>query len=116
GQLGRLGHVRLSKQRGLFGIETAGEKIKRDAMRIFAQCLRIAQAGERVVIGDEIKSLALLLELDRRPHHSEIISDVQHAAGLDAGKDSHAAQRSTFNAQRSTSKFKIALANLLLRT
>ena len=41
------------------------------------------------MIGDEIKCLALLLEFDRGPHHPEIISDVQHAAGLNAGKNAH---------------------------
>src|SRR5437868_4822897 len=85
GQLGRLRHVRLSKQRGLFGIEAASEKIERDTVGIFAERFRIPQAGERMIIGDEIKRLAFLLELDRRPHHAEIISDVEDATGLYAG-------------------------------
>ena len=57
-----------------------------DRMRIiFAERFRIAHAGEGVIIGDEIKCLALLLELDRRSHHSEVISDVKDATGLNAG-------------------------------
>ena len=42
-----------------------------------------------MIIGDEIKRLAFLLQLNRRPHHPEIIADVQDAAGLNAGENSH---------------------------
>ena len=42
-----------------------------------------------MIIGDEIKRLALGLERDRGPHHAEIVADVEDAAGLDAGKNAH---------------------------
>jgi hypothetical protein len=38
-----------------------------------------------MIIRYEIKRLAPFLELDRGPHHPEIISDVEDAAGLNAG-------------------------------
>src|SRR4029077_7724403 len=94
-----------SKQRRLLGIESAGEKIQRDPKRIFAQRFRIAQASKRVVIGDEIKRFAYFLELDRGAHHAEIIANVQDAAGLNAGQDSHASP--TLNAQRPTFNVKM---------
>ena len=56
---------------------------------VFAQDLRIAHTGERMIIGDEIKRFAFVLQRDRRLHHAEIIADVQDAAGLNAGKDAH---------------------------
>jgi hypothetical protein len=37
-----------------------------------------------MIIRDEIKRLAFLLKVKGRPHHPEIISEVQRAAGLDA--------------------------------
>jgi hypothetical protein len=42
------------------------------------------QAGERVIIRDEVESLALSLQRDRRPHHAEVVPDVENAARLDA--------------------------------
>ena len=67
------------------GIETARQKIECDAAAVCAQHFRVAQTRQCVVIGDEIKCLALGLQGDGRPHHAEIIADVQGAAGLDAG-------------------------------
>jgi hypothetical protein len=42
-----------------------------------------------MIIGDEIKRLAFVLQLDGGPHHPEIISEMQRAGRLDAGQDSH---------------------------
>ena len=72
------------KQRRAFRIETAGEKIERDATAVLAQHCWIADTGERMIIGDKIKCFALRLQRNRGPHHAEVIADVQHAAGLDA--------------------------------
>jgi len=75
----------LTEKRGPLRIEAARQKIERDTTRIFTQRLWIADAGERVVLGNEIKRFALGLQRNRRPHHAEIIADVQHAAGLYSG-------------------------------
>ena len=88
-QFGHLRNIRLPKERAAFRIETAGQKIERDTAAVFAQHLRITHAGERVIIGDDIERLTLGLQLDCRPHHAEIIADVEHAAGLNAGKNAH---------------------------
>jgi hypothetical protein len=37
-----------------------------------------------MVIRDEIKCLTFVLKLDGRAHHTEIISEMQRAAGLNA--------------------------------
>ena len=43
-----------------------------------------------MVVGDEIKRLAFILQGNRRPHHTEVIPDMKDATGLDAGKNAHA--------------------------
>ena len=89
GQLSYLRHIGLAEERGPLRIKSAGEEIERHPARIFAQGLRIAQAREGMIIGDEVKRLALSLERDGGPHHAKIVADVEDAAGLDAGKDAH---------------------------
>ncbi len=79
----------MAKKCGALRIESTCQKIESDAPAIFPQRFRIAQTGERMVIGDKVKRFALGLERNRRLHHPKIIADVQHAAGLDAGKNAH---------------------------
>ena len=75
----------LQKERAPFRIEPAGQKIERHPPAVFTQRLRIPHAGQRVIIGDEIKRFAFGLQRDRRLHHAEIIADVQNATRLNAG-------------------------------
>src|SRR5207253_11143543 len=89
GELCNLRHVALHEEGGALRIETAGEKIDGHAPAVFSQQRWILQAGESVIIGDKIKGFAFGLESNRRPHHAEIIPDVENAAGLNAGKNSH---------------------------
>jgi hypothetical protein len=42
------------KKRGAIGIESTRQKIERDSPAVLAQSFWIAQAGERVIIGNEI--------------------------------------------------------------
>ena len=53
--------------------------------------------GERVIIGDEIKRFALVLQRDSGTHRPEIVSDMEGAGGLDARKDAHGVRKRTFN-------------------
>jgi hypothetical protein len=89
GQLGDLGHIRLAPEGGLLRIEPAGEEVDRQIPHMTAQGGGIVDRGERVVVGDEIKGLALLLQPDGRLHHAEVIANVETAAGLDAGENAH---------------------------
>ena len=77
----------MPKERRAVRIESAGQKIERDAAAVFAQHFRIAHTGQRMIIRDEIKRFALGLQRDGRPHHAEIIPDVQRAARLNTGKN-----------------------------
>ena len=42
-----------------------------------------------MIIGDKIKRLTFRLQVNGRPHHAEIISDMENAARLNAGKNAH---------------------------
>src|SRR5437763_1812921 len=77
----------MAKKRCALRIESARQKIERDAPAIGAQNFRIAHAGERMIIGDEVKRFALGLQRDGRSHHAEVIADVQNATGLNTGED-----------------------------
>src|SRR6266571_8221183 len=70
-------------------IEPARQKIERDAPAVRAQDFWIAHTRERMIIGDEVKRFAFGLQRDGRPHHAEVVADVQNAAGLNTGQDSH---------------------------
>src|SRR5437870_8584823 len=71
------------------GIESAGQKIECDASAVCAQRFRIAQTGERMIIGNEVKRFALGLERDGRLYHAKIIADVQRTAWLNTGQNAH---------------------------
>ena len=87
GQLCDLRHVALQEETGAGGVQAAGEKIQRDAPVVFAQFRRVLHAVERVVIGDEIKRLALGLERDGGTHRAEVVAEVEDAGRLDARED-----------------------------
>ena len=70
-------------------IQSASEEIERYAPAIFAQRERIAQTGERVIIGNKVERFALILERNRWAHHAEVIADVKDASRLNAGKNAH---------------------------
>src|SRR5437868_4396639 len=91
GQLRDLRHVALPKERPPLHVQTAREKIQRDPPAVAVERLRIVNRRQRMIIGDEIKRLVLLgfLKGNGRPHHPEIISDVENAGGLNAGKNAH---------------------------
>ena len=54
GQLRYLRHIALFKERSAFGIEPGREKIDCRTPNVFADDIRIAHTGQRVIIGDEI--------------------------------------------------------------
>ncbi len=85
GQFRHLRHVGLAEENCFVGVETAGQEIQRHVQRILPALGGIKQGGHRVIIGDEIESLAVVLQLDCGAHHAEIIAKVERAGGLDAG-------------------------------
>jgi hypothetical protein len=42
-----------------------------------------------MVVRDEIKRLALVLEAHGRIHRAEVVADVEFSAGLETGQDAH---------------------------
>jgi hypothetical protein len=75
----------LEEERAPFRFKTAGQEIDRHLPAVLPQRFGIPQAGQRMIIRDEVKCLAFGLECDRRLDHSEVIADMQIAARLDAG-------------------------------
>ena len=42
-----------------------------------------------MVVCNEVKGIAFILEADGGLHRSEVIADVEFSAGLEAGEDAH---------------------------
>ena len=55
-----------------------------------------------MVVGDEIKRLALFLETHGGLHRAEIVPDVEFSAGLETGENSHGAQHGSQARNRSS--------------
>ena len=77
GKLRHLRHIGLPEQKRPFRVQTAGQKIQRHVPRVAPPLLRVEERRHRMIIGDEIKGLALLLQLDGRLHHAKVVSQVQ---------------------------------------
>ena len=67
-----------------------------------------------MIIRDEIKGFTLFLERDGRLHHPEIISEVQRAAGLDAGQNTHKLKIAMNEEGRKAGNFTRSLWNQVL--
>jgi len=75
----------LPEERRALGVQAAGEKIQGHVEGILPALRGIKERGHGMVVGDEIQGLAPGLQFNGGPHHAEIISEVQGAAGLNAG-------------------------------
>lgn len=71
------------------GIESAGEEVDGDAADIFAKRGGFVGGGHGVVVGDEVVAIALGLGVDGGFHGAKVITDVEAAAGLEPGQNSH---------------------------
>src|SRR5438876_436623 len=61
------------------GMQPARDEIQCDIQGVSPALIGVEQRCHRMVIGDEIIRLAFVLQLDRRAHHPEVISDVETA-------------------------------------
>jgi hypothetical protein len=84
GEFGDFRHVGLFPEHGLLRIKTASQEIQRNIERVFAALGGIGQRGHRMVVGDEVERIALILQFDGGSHHPEIVAEMQRATGLDA--------------------------------
>ena len=71
--------ITLLKKDGFSRVQPTCQKIQRYIHRILAALLRIKHRGHRVVVGNEVVRLTLLLQLNSRLHHAEIVSDMKRA-------------------------------------
>ena len=55
-----------------------------------------------MIVGDEIKRFALVLQVDGRLHRAEEIPDVKFSAGLEAGENAHGAEHGFAERNRSS--------------
>ncbi len=85
GQFGDGRHVGLPEQERFRRVESAGQEIQRDVQGVLAALGGVEEGGHGMVVGDEIESLALVLQFDGGFHHAKIIAQVKSARGLDAG-------------------------------
>jgi hypothetical protein len=81
----------LTKENSPRRIQSASKKVHRQLPHIGPQRGGIVHSRESVQIRYEIVGLTLLLKLDRRLHHAEIISQVKGSRMLNAGKNTHPA-------------------------
>ena len=89
GQLGRLGHVRLDEERRLLGVEAQRQHGDDHVEGVAAELLGVADAGQRVVVGDEVVGVVLALEVDELPERAEVVADVQGTRRLDSRQNAH---------------------------
>ena len=79
-QLGVLEDARLNEQCGFFGVEADGEPVDRDLQRIFGDGAGVfVMRGERVPVGDEIKTVVFVLQLDPIGERAEIMAQMKAA-------------------------------------
>jgi len=85
GEFGDGGDIGLAEEEGLGGVQAAGEEIQGGVKGVLAALGGVGEGGHGMVVGNEIKGLALFLELDGGLHHPEIIAQMERAGGLNAG-------------------------------
>ena len=84
GELGDLGQIALPEQDRARGIDAERQEVERHAACQRAPLLRIANARERVQIGDEVRGPVAFLQRDELAQRAEVVAQVLHARRLDA--------------------------------
>ncbi len=87
GELGMFGNLALVEHDMFFGIDAAGDEGGRDFPDARLQFLRLLRQRDRVQIDDAIDAIMGLLQLDEFGDRAEIISKMQIARRLHAGKN-----------------------------
>ena len=85
-------------------IETAGEKIDRHAADVFAELGGIVGRRHRVVVRDEIITVAFALGIDGWFDRAKVISHVKTSAWLQAGQNSHTRDLRLFREKRKSKR------------
>lgn len=90
-ELDDFGHIAPPKENCLLRIDAEREVGERRVECVFAQRGGVANRCERMQVGDEVQSLAFILQLNELTQRSVVVAEVQRARGLDSRQD---AQRS----------------------
>jgi hypothetical protein len=85
-ELADLGHIALPPKNTALRIEPAGQPVEGDALRVFPALGRIDHRRHRMVVRDEIETLAPGSAHRWRDASRQIVADVQGAGGRDAGE------------------------------
>ena len=83
------GHIRLAENGCLGWVEPASKQVDGKVLDVAAQRVCISHAGHRMIVSDEVKRLALVLQLNGWQHGAKVVANVKFAAGLNAGKNTH---------------------------
>ena len=83
------GHIGLAENGGLGWVEPASKQVDGKVLDVAAQRFCITHTGHRMIVSDEVKRLALVLQLDGWQHGAKVVANVKFAAGLNAGKNTH---------------------------
>ena len=83
-----------TKSVGLLGVEAQREHRDDHVEGVGAELLGVADAGQRVVVGDEVVGVVLALEVDELPQCAEVVADVQGTRRLDSRQDAHGSRDS----------------------
>ena len=84
GQLGDFRHITLPIDHRPLGVQTARQVVQSHIGCIRAKLIPIGHRGQRMIVRNEKKRVALLLQLNGRLHHSEEVADVQLAGRLNS--------------------------------
>ena len=86
GKFGHLRHVALPEDEGFGRVQTQSQVIRGDHEGIAFQFFAVLHRCKRMVIGDEVVAIPLVLKADMVLDGPEIVAQVQSPAGLDARK------------------------------
>ena len=81
-----LGNVRLHEQGGPFRVDAAGDENPNEATHILAQFIGRVGHRDGVLVDDAEEAVVAILFLDPVADGAEVVAQVWHAGGLDAGQ------------------------------
>ena len=85
-------HGRLAEEDAFFRVQPHRQEVRRQIFAVFAQGVRVVYGAHGVVIRQKVVGFSAVLHADGRFHGSEVVADVQFAAGLKSCNDTHGAQ------------------------
>ena len=85
-------HSGLAEKDAFFGIQAHGQKVRSEVAAVFPQRVCVVNGAHGVVVRQEVERFPAFLHADSRFHGSEVVADMQLAAGLKTCDDTHCAR------------------------